>query len=260
MRNPDGRTRKAGSPAVEGARPPSTPPSPTDLARFWDLSLAMMGVGDYDGYFTLVNSAYQELLGWSVEELMSVPYWEFVHPEDRDAMVESGQDLIDSADGSRFGYEVRMLCRDGHYRWTRWNTRAIPQEQLLYTIAVDISDIRGDGGRRVLAGSWDCDLRAWSVRWSQELHGLFGVTDGEAIGYEAYLDRIHASDRQRVDRKLRATAVDGEEFIDDFRVQDRDGRIRWVHAAGRTLRARGEPHRVRGIAIDITDTPPGWAD
>ncbi|WP_214368921.1 hypothetical protein [Pseudonocardia sp. H11422] len=33
------------------------------LVRFWELSLALMGVGNYDGYFTLVNPAYQELLG-----------------------------------------------------------------------------------------------------------------------------------------------------------------------------------------------------
>jgi PAS domain-containing protein len=53
--------------------------------------------------------------------LTSVPFWEFVHPEDQHAMVESTQRLIDGS-APRLGYEVRMLRRDGHYVRTRWDT------------------------------------------------------------------------------------------------------------------------------------------
>ena len=108
---------------------------------------------------------------------MSVSYWEFIHPDDQHAMVESGQQLIAGTDGSRYGYEVRMLGRDGRYRWTRWNARTIPAEQLLYAIGVDISDTRPREEEQVRAGAWEWQLRADEMRWSAELLDLLGLPD-----------------------------------------------------------------------------------
>jgi PAS domain S-box-containing protein len=230
-------------------------PSGTDLSRFWHLSLAMMGVGSYDGYFTLVNPAYEQLLGWSVDELMSVPYWEFIHAADRDAMVESGQDLIDNTATSRFGYEVRMLCRNGSYRWTRWNTKTIPQDQLLYVIGVDISDSRDSDAEHTVAASWVWDIGANSFEWSAEMHELLGMTDGPQISFDTYLRRVYEADRGRVARQLRACVVDGEPYVDEFRVERPDGELRVIHAAGRQLAADAERQRMHGIAIDVTDPP-----
>jgi PAS domain S-box-containing protein len=232
--------------------PTAPAPSATDLARFWDLSLAMRGVGSYDGYFTLVNAAYQELLGWSAEELMSVPYWEFIHPDDQDPLVESSQ-LIDGTTSSRFGYEVRMLGRDGRYRWTRWNTKTIPQEQLLYAIGIDISDARPED-ERIGVGSWEWRIATDEFHWSREMLDLLAITDEPPVRYETFLQWVHDEDRQRVDRDLRLTRTYGEPYDDDFRIQRPDGSIRWLHTAGRTIpRADGQPKRVRGIATDVTE-------
>jgi PAS domain-containing protein len=66
--------------------------------------------------------------------LTSVPFWEFVHPEDQHAMVESTQRLIDGS-APRLGYEVRMLRRDGHYVWTRWDTASSQEDGLLFAWA-----------------------------------------------------------------------------------------------------------------------------
>jgi hypothetical protein len=38
----------------------------------------------------------------------------------------------------RIGYGARTLGHDGRYRWSRWNTTAIPQDQLLYAIGIGI--------------------------------------------------------------------------------------------------------------------------
>jgi PAS domain S-box-containing protein len=168
----------------------------------------MRGVGSYDGYFTLVNAAYQELLGWSAEELMSVPYWEFIHPDDQDPLVESSQQLIDGTTSSRFGYEVRMLGRDGRYRWIRWNTKTIPQEQLLYAIGIDISDARPED-ERIGVGSWEWRIATDEFHWSREMLDLLAITDEPPVRYETFLQWVHDEDRQRVDRDLRLTRTYG---------------------------------------------------
>ena len=232
-------------------------PSGRDLARFWDLLLAMMGVGDFDGYFTLVNPAYQELLGWRVEDLLCVPYWEFVHPADRHAMVESGQRLIDGTDRIRSGYEVRMLCRDGTYRWTRWNTRTVPQDGLLYSIGVDISDSRLADRERTLAGTWTWRIPDERIAWSADLHPLLGVQDGQPVRVEQFLDRALPEDRQRVRRQTQLSVAEREPYVDDFRIRAHADDVRWIHLAGRFFPAGdGRPDRLQGIAVDVTDLPP----
>jgi PAS domain S-box-containing protein len=254
MTSPDGQ-------AFRSAPGASTPPGPNgrDLARFWDLSLAMMGVGDFDGYFTLVNPAYEELLGWRADDLQSVPYWEFVHPADRHAMVESGQRLLDGTVRARAGYEVRMLCRDGTYRWTRWNTRTVPQDQLLYMIGMDISDARRTEQERTLTGIWTWLIPDDSIAWSSDLHALLGVSDGRPLRVEQFLDRVLPGDRERVRHQLRRGVAEREPYVDDFRVRAPGDRIRWLHLAGRVPRGDAGPERLHGIVVDVTDFPPGSA-
>jgi len=88
------------------------------------------------------------VLGWSAEELMSDPQWEFLHPDDQPDVVEPTDRELSHGLGSRYGYAVRMLCRDSTYRQTRWTARAGPAEDLLYAVAIEIAlTLNSTGGR-----------------------------------------------------------------------------------------------------------------
>src|SRR5690606_1916398 len=56
-----------------------------ELDRFFALSRDLLCIANLDGRFTRVNPAWQEQLGYTEEELLSRPFVEFVHPDDRDA-------------------------------------------------------------------------------------------------------------------------------------------------------------------------------
>jgi PAS domain S-box-containing protein len=79
----------------------------------------MTSVWDFDGYTVSINPIYQAVLGWSVEELSSVPYWELLHHDDQDRSVEARQRMLLSGPGRLRGHRIRMLRRDGTYRCIR---------------------------------------------------------------------------------------------------------------------------------------------
>ncbi len=69
-----------------------------------------------DGRFAYVNGRLAEMLGYSVEELMNKQFWEFVHPEDREAVKQRG---LARSEGREVPphYEFRAQCKNGDTKW-----------------------------------------------------------------------------------------------------------------------------------------------
>jgi PAS domain S-box-containing protein len=89
------------------------------------------------GYFTSLNHAWQEVLGWTEEELMSRPFTDFVHPRDRQRTLEVALQV------GRPGYEVvgfenRYRGRDGRWHWLHWTARSDGHRWI--AVATDISE------------------------------------------------------------------------------------------------------------------------
>src|SRR6185312_6833860 len=106
--------------------------------RFFDLSVDMLCIAHFSGYFLKINAAWEKTLGFTAEELQSKRMFEFVHPDDRERSLE--QNLIVRSGGQALGFENRYLCKDGSYRWFRWNATADIDHQLIYSVARDITE------------------------------------------------------------------------------------------------------------------------
>jgi PAS domain S-box-containing protein len=108
--------------------------------RFFDLSLDLLAVANFEGYFLRVNRAWEETLGFTAAELMAQPYLNLVHPDDRSATLASAQELSQGVMAVRF--ENRYRTKDGSYRWLSWSARPYDQQNLIYAVAHDITDRR----------------------------------------------------------------------------------------------------------------------
>jgi PAS domain S-box-containing protein len=106
--------------------------------RFFEVSIDMLCVLDFSGYFKRVNPAWERTLGFTRAELTSRPFIEFVHPEDRDRTLRQNAQV--RAGGQALAFENRYLCRDGSYRWLRWNAAPDFGEQVIYSAARDITE------------------------------------------------------------------------------------------------------------------------
>jgi PAS domain S-box-containing protein len=106
--------------------------------RFFDLSIDLLCFLDFSGYFKRLNPAWERTLGFTSEELMSKPFIEFVHPDDRDRTLQQNREVRDGGHARLF--ENRYLCKDGSYKWLLWNAAPYPGQRVIFSVARDITE------------------------------------------------------------------------------------------------------------------------
>ena len=107
------------------------------LERQYDLSLDLIVTASFDGYFEDLNPAWERTLGWSIEELCSRPFIDFIHPDDRELTMAEAEAL--SGGTSSISFRNRYRTTAGDYRWLEWNVQPDPDERKLYGSARDIT-------------------------------------------------------------------------------------------------------------------------
>lgn len=107
-------------------------------ARFFSVAIDMLCFLDFSGYFRRLSPSWESTLGFSLEELMSRPFIEFVHPDDQERTL--AQNRIVRKGGRAIGFENRYLCKDGSYRWLRWNAASDVEHTMIYSVARDITE------------------------------------------------------------------------------------------------------------------------
>ena len=106
--------------------------------RFFTLSLDLLCILGFDGYFKRLNPAFAALLGYRDEELMAQPFIELVHPEDRSAALEELKEL--AAGKTILNTEIRCRCQDGSYRWIAWSATPVTGENIYYAYGRDVTE------------------------------------------------------------------------------------------------------------------------
>ena len=114
------------------------PPKEDELREFVNLSLNLLCIAGVDGYFKYVNPAWETTLGYTQEELLSHPYLDFVHPEDREATVREASHIASGR--STISFENRYLCKNGSFKWLLWSAVVHPERGLIYAVGVDYTD------------------------------------------------------------------------------------------------------------------------
>lgn len=126
--------------------------------RFFDLSIDMLCVLDFSGYFRRLNAAWESTLGFTREELMARPFIEFVHPDDRERTLRQNREV--RGGGQALLFENRYVCKDGSYRWLLWNSTRDEIRQVIYGVARDITNRKhAEQERERLVGELQAALR-----------------------------------------------------------------------------------------------------
>jgi protein-histidine pros-kinase len=160
-----------------------------DQACHFALSRDLLCRATLDGYFDHLNERWQEVLGWSAEELCAQPFVDFVHPDDRAATEAEAAHLGEG--GVTVQFTNRYRTKDGGWRWLEWNAVAAPERGRIYAAARDVTDRRiGEATRRRLASIVEfsndaiitVSLDATITTWNPAAVRLSGFSVEEAIG------------------------------------------------------------------------------
>jgi PAS domain S-box-containing protein len=86
---------------------------------------------------------------------------------------------------------------------------------------------------------------------------LFSVDEergAEGASLEEFVAGIHPDDREWVGVKIGQAVTSGSDFSEEYRVQQKDGAVRWLSARGKAyLDSEGRPTRFPGVVFDITE-------
>ncbi len=101
-------------------------------------------------------------------------------------------------------------------------------------------------------GSWELDIPADKLTWSEEAFRIFGLASGTPMTYERFIECLHPDDRAAVDAAW-AAALEGAPYDIEHRILV-DGATRWVRERAEIVRDNeGRPSEGIGTVQDITE-------
>ncbi len=107
-----------------------------ELEDFFNVNLDLLCIADTDGRFIRLNRSWEDILGYSTEELAGRKFLDFVHPDDVTSTMETVARLENQEKITNF--TNRYKAADGSYRWIEW--RSNPKGRLIYAAARDITE------------------------------------------------------------------------------------------------------------------------
>jgi PAS domain S-box-containing protein len=105
--------------------------------KFFNMSLDIMVIASKDK-FIKINPSLSKILGYSEAELLSQPFFTYVHPDDL-AITHKEIDKLNTG-VITIKFENRWICKDGSVKWFLWSASPDLSTGLLYAIARDVTE------------------------------------------------------------------------------------------------------------------------
>lgn len=238
----------------------------------FDHSIVGKSLTTLDGGLS-TNHAFEEILGYSKEELKNVSWQDITFQED----IQHNAELVKKVTSGEINsarFEKRFIHKNGNLVWVDLSTTLLRDENnaplFFITEIIDITERKNaqlalqDSNERlslILENSpiaiWDWDLETDIWFTTQKYYSMLGYEPES--GYpdrSVWLSRIHPEDRKQVQIKIENVLErTGEAYAYDARMLHADGTYRWHSVIGQVVERdlSGKPKRMLGVRVDINE-------
>ncbi len=207
-----------------------------------------------DGMHRFVNPKTVELWAYSEEELLSKPFKEFIHPDDREMVLARHQARMQGEE-LQSRYSFRILRKDGTEKWVEIDSAMISWEgrPAALVFMTDITDrLRAEESvrqseewyRTLVENSFDGIFvqQGFKIVFANlRLHQMLGYSVGELEGLDHWV--VYNPDYQGIARERAAARMRGEDVVSQYEVklQRKDGTSFEGEVSARLVTVKGEP-------------------
>jgi len=247
------------------------PPTPSTGSQasdpFFTLSLDMLCVLGEDGHFQQLNPRWEEILGFTHQELLTKPWLDLIHPQDQKSTIAKLETLTHNPTAP---IRFRNRCRsaDGSYKSLLWNASVHPENHLIYAVVRDQTECKQS--KEALRDSEErfrclvenvkdyaiymLDPEGRVISWNQGAERINGYQEDEILGESVsrfYLpEDVQAG---KLEQALKIATENGRFEDESYRVRQ-DGSLFWANAVITSL--YDKKGRLRGftkVVRDITE-------
>ncbi|MDD5413543.1 MAG: PAS domain S-box protein [Smithellaceae bacterium] len=228
-----------------------------------------------DGIIKFVNTRAIESFGYSVQEFLSIPVFELVHPEDRNAVIERYLQKI-NGDTTPTHHTYRSIHKGGHIVWIDISSVLIDWEGRPATLNLitDITERKQaeeklrESQERLLkeqkftqllldtspAFIVAIDFDGKTLMMNRSLLDALEYTAEQIKGTDYLTNFVPEEDRMKLAKVFQEIIQKGNMTINENRIISRSGRIYLVEWHGRSVtREKGSSNIFVGVGLDITD-------
>ncbi len=221
------------------------------------------------GRFIYANQRLAEIMGCTVEDLLGMPFWELVHPQDRETVRRRGEarargEMVDSSH-----YVFRAQTKDGQTRWLEIMAASIPLADGTANMGnvMDITDrlaaeqalAESEARYRQLveqapAGIYEIDLADYGfISVNDVMCELTGYSKEELLGMSP-VDLLTESSRLLFAQRM-GEVRSGRSIPEtaEFEAVCKDGSTLWALVNTNFIFENQRPVRARVVAHNVTD-------
>ncbi|MBK5275166.1 MAG: PAS domain S-box protein [Desulfuromonadales bacterium] len=217
--------------------------------RFFTTSRDLMCIADPNGAFIKTNPAFSETLGYSEAELVSRPFIDFIHPDDKQQTLDEMKQQMEN--GHTLHFDNRYICKDGSVCWLSWRAIYTKEENSTYATARDITE-----QKRAEGAMWENEARFRMMVESVKDYAIIMLdADGHVVSWNTGAERIkgYKEDEivgQHFSRFYTLEGVESGKPEKELAVADAEGRF---EAEGWRVRKNGSRFMANVVITALRD-------
>lgn len=193
------------------------------------------------GYFTKVNEAFTNLLGYSEEELTSKPFTFFLHPDD---LNQTENEYSETISGVRKAdnFINRYRTKSGEYIWIAWSSSEIFGEETTsfaygrnITDMTELQNLFKETAKLAEIGSWEYEIGSVNKKifLSKVAKDILEMENDAEINLDFVLNFTYPEHRKKTKKAFEGLINKGENFDIEIKINTTKKNTKWVRCIGK---------------------------